>query len=44
MSLEDGLRFGVATATAVCLHPGTANFELDVMRAFLPQVQFLPYA
>ena len=43
LSLQDGLRFGIATATAVCLHPGTANFELETMYAFLPHVQILPY-
>ncbi len=42
-AIEDGLRLGVAAATAVCLQPGTAAYELAVMRRFLPQVELIPY-
>ncbi len=41
--LEEGLRLGIATATAVCLHPGTAAYDLADMRRFLPQVKLIPY-
>ena len=41
--LEEGLRLGVAAATAVCLQPGTAAYELADMRRFLPQVELIPY-
>ena len=41
--IEDGLRLGVAAATAVCLQPGTAAYELADMRRFLPRVELIPY-
>ena len=42
-ALEEGLRLGIAAATAVCLHPGTAAYEVQDMRRFLPQVELIPY-
>ncbi|MCY4070855.1 MAG: 1-phosphofructokinase family hexose kinase [Chloroflexi bacterium] len=42
-SIEDGLRLGVAAATAVCLQPGTAAYEVADMRRFLPRVELIPY-
>ncbi len=42
-ALEDGLRLGVAAATAVLLQPGTADCRRADVEAFLPQVQLLPY-
>ena len=41
--LEGGLRLGVAAATAVCLQPGTAAYDLADMQRFLPQVELIPY-
>ena len=41
--LEEGLRLGVAAATAVCLQPGTAAYDVADMRRFLPQVELIPY-
>ena len=41
--LEEGLRLGIATATAVCLQPGTADYQVADMRRFLPQVDLIPY-
>ena len=41
--LEEGLRLGVAAATAVCLQPGTAAYDLNDMQRFLPQVELIPY-
>ncbi len=41
--IEAGLRLGLAAATAVCLQPGTAAYEVADMQRFLPQVQLLPY-
>ena len=41
--LEEGLRLGVAAATAVCLQPGTAVYELADMQRFLPQVELISY-
>jgi 1-phosphofructokinase family hexose kinase len=41
--LEEGLRLGVAAATAVLLQPGTADCRRADVEAFLPQVQLLPY-
>ena len=41
--LEEGLRLGIAAATAVCLHPGTAAYDVADMRRFLPQVKLIPY-
>ena len=41
--LEEGLRLGIAAATAVCLQPATAAYELADMQRFLPQVELIPY-
>ena len=41
--IEDGLRLGVAAATAVCLQPGTAAYEVADMRRFLPRVELIPF-
>ncbi len=41
--LEAGLRLGVAAATAVCLQPGTAAYDIADMQRFLPQVELNPY-
>ena len=41
--LEEGLRLGIAAATAVCLHPGTAAYEIADMQRFLPQVELVPW-
>ncbi|MDE2855774.1 MAG: 1-phosphofructokinase family hexose kinase [Chloroflexota bacterium] len=42
-SLEEGLRLGIAAATAVCLHPGTAAYDVADMERFLPQVELVSY-
>lgn len=41
--LEAGLRLGIAAATAVCLQPGTAAYDVADMERFLPQVELIPY-
>ena len=41
--IEEGLRLGIAAATAVCLQPGTAAYEVADMHRFLPQVELFPY-
>lgn len=41
--LEEGLRFGIAAATAICLQPGTAAYDVADMERFLPQVELIPY-
>ena len=41
--MEDGLRLGVAAATAVCLQPGTAAYDVADMQRFLPQVELIAY-
>lgn len=41
--IEEGLRLGIATATAVCLQPGTADYQVADMQRFLPQVELIPY-
>lgn len=41
--IKEGLRLGLATATAVCLQPGTAVYDVADMRRFLPQVELMPY-
>ncbi|MFN8380066.1 MAG: 1-phosphofructokinase family hexose kinase [Anaerolineae bacterium] len=43
LPLEEGLRLGFASATAVLLQPGTADCRRSDVEAFLPQVQLLPY-
>ena len=42
--IEAGLRLGIAVATAVCLQPGTAAYDVADMRRFLPQVELLDYS
>ena len=41
--IEEGLRLGVAAATAVCLQAGTAAYDVEDMRRFLPQVELIHY-
>jgi 1-phosphofructokinase family hexose kinase len=41
--IEEGLRLGIATATAVLLRPGTGDCSRADVERFLPQVQLLPY-
>lgn len=43
LPIEEGLRFGFAAATAVCLMPGTADCRREDVERFLPQVELLPY-
>ena len=42
-SLEEGLRLGIAAATAVCLQPGTAAYDVRDMERLRPQVELLAY-
>lgn len=42
-SIEDGLRLGIATATAVCMQRGTAAYDVADMERLLPQVELIPY-
>ena len=39
--IEDGLRLGIAAATAVCLQAGTAAYEVADMRRFLDEVELI---
>ncbi len=41
--IEDGLRLGIATATAVCLQVGTAAYDVADMERLLPQVELNAY-
>ena len=41
--LEEGLRRGIAAATAVCLQPGTAAYAVADMERFRPRVELIPY-
>lgn len=41
--IENGLRLGVAAATAVCLTLGTADCRREDVERFLPQVELIPY-
>lgn len=41
--IEDGLKLGIATASAVCLHPATAAYHIRDMERFLRQVELVPY-
>ncbi|GIL11626.1 MAG: tagatose-6-phosphate kinase [Chloroflexota bacterium] len=41
--VEEGLRLGIAAATAVCLMPGTADCRRADVEHFLPLVELLPY-
>ncbi|MCY3574015.1 MAG: 1-phosphofructokinase family hexose kinase [Chloroflexi bacterium] len=43
LPIEDGLRLGIAAASAVCLQPGTAAYEVADMQRFLPLVELIPY-
>ena len=40
--VEDGVRLGVAAATAVCMQAGTAAYEVADMERFLPLVELIP--
>jgi 1-phosphofructokinase family hexose kinase len=42
MSIEEGLRLGFALATAVLLTAATADYRLDDVRRFLPQIMVHP--
>jgi 1-phosphofructokinase len=41
--IEEGLKMGIALASAVCLQPGTAEFDVDDYNRLLPQVQLTPF-
>ncbi|MBX3061362.1 MAG: 1-phosphofructokinase family hexose kinase [Anaerolineae bacterium] len=41
--IEDGLRLGIAAATAVVIMPGTADCRREDVERFLPQVELRPY-
>lgn len=41
--IEEGIRLGIATASAVCLLPGTADCNKEDVDAFLPQIELIPY-
>jgi 1-phosphofructokinase family hexose kinase len=41
--IEEGLRLGFATATAVLLHPTTGYCERQDIECFLPQIELVPY-
>ncbi len=41
--LEEGLRLGIAAATAVCLQAGTAAYDVADMARFLPRVELIQY-
>lgn len=41
--MEEGIRLGIATATAVCLQVGTAAYDVADMEWLLPQVELNPY-
>lgn len=41
--IEEGIRLGIAAASAVCLLPGTADCRLEDVNAFLPQIELIPY-
>lgn len=43
-SAEEGLRLGMALASAVVIHPGTAQFDPADVERFLPQIQLIPYS
>ncbi len=42
--IEEGLRLGIAAASAVCLMPGTADCRREDVEAFLPQIELIPYS
>ncbi|MBI1282184.1 MAG: hexose kinase [Anaerolineaceae bacterium] len=41
--IEEGLRLGMAAASAVCLMPGTAECRREDVEAFLPRIELIPY-
>jgi 1-phosphofructokinase family hexose kinase len=41
--IEEGLKMGIALASAVCLQPGTAEYDVDDFNRLLPQVQLTPF-
>ena len=41
--IEEGLRLGITTATAVCLQMGTAAYNIADMEGLLSQVELIPY-
>lgn len=41
--IEEGLKMGIALAAAVCLQPGTAEYNVDDFKCLLPQVQLTPF-
>jgi 1-phosphofructokinase len=41
--IEEGLKLGIATATAVCLQVGTAAYDVRGMKRLLPQVELIAY-
>ncbi len=41
--IEEGIRLGIAAASAVCLMPGTADCRHEDVEAFLPQIELIPY-
>jgi 6-phosphofructokinase 2 len=41
--IEEGLRLGIAAASAVCMLPGTADCRKEDVERLLPQVQLIPY-
>ncbi|MCY4145891.1 MAG: hexose kinase [Chloroflexi bacterium] len=43
LPIADGLRLGLAAATAVCLQPGTAVYAVADMQRFLPLIELIPY-
>jgi 1-phosphofructokinase family hexose kinase len=43
LPLEYGLRLGIASASAVCLTPGTAECRHEDIQRLLPDVQLIPY-
>ena len=42
-AIEEGLKLGIATATAVCLQTGTAAYDVADMERLLPHVELNPY-
>jgi 1-phosphofructokinase family hexose kinase len=41
--IEAGLKMGIALASAVCLQPGTAEFDVEDFNRLLPQVQLIAF-
>jgi 1-phosphofructokinase family hexose kinase len=42
-SIEAGIKLGIALAAAICMQPGTAEFEIKDLESLLPQVTLQPY-